>query len=245
MTSPVQINMWAGPRNISTTMMRAFEIRSDTQVIDEPFYAYYLRHSGAAHPMRNEAMASLPTSYNDVVALLNQPVEPSAPINFRKHIAFHLADTPMQPVDWITTQKSFLLIRDPRAMVASYAKKFDDVAPITASLEVQKHIYDTLIDNAATCPIVDASDILKNPASILSLLCAALEIPFSEKMLNWPAGPRASDGIWAPHWYDAVVKSTGFNKYQPKEIQLSAELEEIANQCMPIYAELFDNRLTV
>ena len=36
------INMWSGPRNISTAMMRSFENREDTEVWDEPFYAHYL-----------------------------------------------------------------------------------------------------------------------------------------------------------------------------------------------------------
>ena len=34
--------MWSGPRNISTAMMRAWENRPDTVVVDEPFYAHYL-----------------------------------------------------------------------------------------------------------------------------------------------------------------------------------------------------------
>ena len=32
-----RIAMWSGPRNISTAMMRSFENRKDTLVIDEPF----------------------------------------------------------------------------------------------------------------------------------------------------------------------------------------------------------------
>ena len=38
--------MWSGPRNISTAMMRSFGARSDAAVVDEPFYAYYLRETG-------------------------------------------------------------------------------------------------------------------------------------------------------------------------------------------------------
>ena len=46
----IRIAMWSGPRNISTAMMRSFENREDTFVIDEPFYAFYLSHSGFNHP---------------------------------------------------------------------------------------------------------------------------------------------------------------------------------------------------
>ena len=34
--------MWSGPRNISTALMRSFENRDDTAVLDEPFYAINL-----------------------------------------------------------------------------------------------------------------------------------------------------------------------------------------------------------
>ena len=50
--------MWSGPRNISTAMMRSFENREDTIVVDEPFYAYYLNESGLLHPAREQILKS-------------------------------------------------------------------------------------------------------------------------------------------------------------------------------------------
>ena len=50
MQAPVRIAMWSGPRNISTAMMRAWGNRDDTFVVDEPFYAFYLKKTGADHP---------------------------------------------------------------------------------------------------------------------------------------------------------------------------------------------------
>ena len=58
MIQPVRIAMWSGPRNISTAMMRAWGNRPDTFVIDEPFYAYYLRATGKQHPGADEIIAS-------------------------------------------------------------------------------------------------------------------------------------------------------------------------------------------
>ena len=60
MAEPTRIAMWSGPRNISTAMMRAFENRADTLVVDEPFYACYLERTGLDHPMRDEVLASQP-----------------------------------------------------------------------------------------------------------------------------------------------------------------------------------------
>ena len=35
-------------------------------------------------------------------------------------------------------------------------------------------------------------------------------------MLSWPAGRRETDGVWAPAWYDAVERSTGFGPPQDR-----------------------------
>ena len=60
----VRIAMWSGPRNISTALMRAFENRPDTAVIDEPFYAHYLYRTGADHPGRDEVIKSQSTNWH-------------------------------------------------------------------------------------------------------------------------------------------------------------------------------------
>ncbi|MFP4002617.1 MAG: HAD family hydrolase [Alphaproteobacteria bacterium] len=240
--STVRINMWAGPRNISTTMMRAFENRPDTAVLDEPFYAAYLQASGAEHPMREEILASLPRSWAGVVDLLDGPVPHGRDIRFHKHIAYHIADAELD-LDWLLRQRTFLLIRDPRAMVASYVKKFDDVAPITASFEVQIRIFEFLSAHGISCPVVDASDVLKAPRAMLTALCHALGIPFTDKMLSWPPGPRESDGVWGPHWYDAVTKSTGFKPFEARQISLAPELAALARTCAGPYEFLHERRL--
>ena len=52
----IRIAMWSGPRNISTAMMRSFENRPDTSVVDEPFYAAYLFETGLDHPLREAVL---------------------------------------------------------------------------------------------------------------------------------------------------------------------------------------------
>ncbi len=42
----MNLAMWSGPRNISTALMRSWENRPDTEVVDEPLYAYYLQRTG-------------------------------------------------------------------------------------------------------------------------------------------------------------------------------------------------------
>ena len=43
----VRINLWSGPRNVSTALMYSFAQRSDTAVVDEPLYGHYLRADGS------------------------------------------------------------------------------------------------------------------------------------------------------------------------------------------------------
>ena len=234
--------MFSGPRNISTTMMRAFENRPDTIVHDEPFYAAYLSESGAPHPMRQEILDAQSCVRADVIADLNAKPAGDEPISFEKHIAFHFAK--FDDYDWLKGVRIVQLIRDPFAMVASYANKYNDVAPIIDSLTVQRRIFEFATANGQSTPVVDARDVLEAPEAMLQALCDALDIPFDKAMLRWPRGRRASDGVWAPHWYDAVEKSTGFQPYQEKEICLSPAHEEIAAACRPDYDFLYERRLT-
>lgn len=230
--APIRIAMLSGPRNISTTMMRSFENRDDCIVADEPFYACYLKTSGAQHPLREETLASQSTDWKIVADELN--ARDGAEYSFEKHISFHFAFAP--GFDWLKGARVFHLIRDPRAMVASYKNKLDDVSPIIDSYRIQRRLYEK---NPA--PVIDAADVLKAPEATLRALCTALGMPFSEKMLSWPPGPRDSDGAWAAHWYDAVNASTGFNPYKAHQLRLPPELEAVAKACETDY-EFFHKR---
>ncbi len=237
------VSMWSGPRNISTTMMRAFEHRADTAAIDEPFYASYLARSGADHPYREETLAAQPNRFDDVVKWIETPPADGSPVLFLKHIAFHLPED--TALDFLFRHRNFLLIRDPRAMVASYSKKFEDVSPIVQSYEIERRILDELSARGLPCPVVDAADVLAAPEVVLRKLCASLGLEFNAAMLSWPAGQRGCDGVWAPHWYDAVWSSTGFNSPVEKPVDLSARLEAVADACMANYQVLHSQRLTV
>ncbi|WP_428409394.1 HAD family hydrolase [Hyphococcus sp.] len=232
--APIRIAMLSGPRNISTTMMRSFENRDDCIVADEPFYACYLNASGAKHPLREETLAAQSSDWKTVADELN--ARDGADYSFEKHISFHFAYA--HDFDWLKDARVFHLIRDPRAMVASYKNKLDDVSPIIDSYRIQRRLYEQ-----RPAPVIDAADVLKAPEKTLRALCAALGMPFSEKMLSWPAGPRASDGPWAPHWYDAVNASTGFKPYKAHALRLSPEMESIARACETDYAFFYSRTL--
>lgn len=235
----IVISMWSGPRNISTTMMRAFASRADMAAIDEPFYAEFLARTGVDHPYREETLAAWPQTFEGVLGWIAQ--DWPEPALFLKHIAYHLP--PGRDFSFLRGWRNFLLIRDPRAMVASFADRFEDVTPIVRSYEVELAILNDLAAHGLPCPIVDAADILAAPEATMRALCAALGLGFDPAMLSWKSGRRSEDGPWAAHWYEAVWASTGFKAPVEKKIILSSDLEAVAAQAAPAYRRLHERRL--
>ena len=242
-TPPIRIAMWSGPRNISTAMMRSFEARGDTAVSDEPFYAAYLARTGIDHPMRDEVMASQPRDPAAVAALLLGPVPENKPIWYQKHMTLHLLAGDV--LDWMGHVRNAFLIRDPTSVLASYALKRDDVTLADIGFVQQRELFESEAQRLGRPPpVVDAADIVANPARTLERLCKALGIPFTPAMLQWPPGRRATDGVWAPAWYQAVEKSTGFEA--PKHrfaTELPPHLKALADQARPHYDALAVYRL--
>ncbi len=79
---------------------------------------------------------------------------------------------------------------------------------------------------------------------MLRKLCEKLDIRFNKRMLNWPSGKRDTDGIWAPHWYSEVEKTTGFQPYSYGDTTLEDNWKKLYNQCMDDYEVLYKHRLT-
>jgi Sulfotransferase domain len=235
--TPVRIAMWSGPRTISTALMRSFENRADTTVVDEPLYGYYLAHTSAQHPGREEIIATMPTDWREVLAqLTSAPLPDGTSVYYQKHMTHHL----LPEIDRaaLAGLTHAFLIRDPRQLLASYARVRS--RPVLADLGLQQQAE---IFRAFGGPVIDSADILRDPLTALEALCDTLGIRFDPAMLSWPAGPRPSDGAWGPYWYDSVWRSTGFGAYRPQPADLPPELEPLAAACEQYYAELGAHRL--
>jgi hypothetical protein len=242
-TSGVRVGMWSGPRNISTAMMRAWENRPDTVVVDEPLYATYLLRTGLDHPGREDVIAAQPTSLGDAVAGLTAPLPEGVSVHYAKHMAHHL-DLSLDAA-WTDGFRNVLLIRDPGEVVASYVRSREACEPDDIGLLQQQWLLDRWDALAYDVPVIDSADFLRAPEDHLRWLCDWLGIGFTERMLAWPAGPRDSDGVWAPHWYDAVLASTGFEPYRPREVDLSPHDAAVAEACRPAYERLHERRVRV
>lgn len=237
--APVRIAMWSGPRTLSTATMRAWENRPDTVVVDEPLYAYYLAATGLDHPGRDAVLASQPTDWRTVVGSLTTDELPDgATISYQKHMTHHvLPEVDLGALEPLTHAH---LIRDPRRVLASYAKVREQ--PTVADLGVAQQV---ALHRRFGGPVIDSDDLLRDPEAVLRRLCAALGVPFDAAMLSWPAGPRRTDGVWAPYWYASVEASTGFGPYRGSDVpDLPGRLAALADECRPHYEELAAQRLT-
>lgn len=238
----IRVAMWSGPRNISTAMMRAWENRQDTAVVDEPFYACYLHHTGIVHPMQDEILDSQSTDWDEVIRFqLQSPLDEGQTIQYQKHMTHHMVAEINH--EWFATLKHAFLIRHPADVVASYSRKRGTVTAQDIGFSQQRELFDMAQSLGLPTPVVESSDVLKNPREKLTKLCAALQIPFDENMLAWPTGRRDSDGAWAPHWYNKVEASSGFAQYQKKNISLTAEQQAVVEECMDDYHALSQFKL--
>jgi len=240
---PKRIAMWSGARSLSTALMRAWESRPDTAVWDEPLFPPYLLLSGDDYHSRKKVLTQCETDWKKVVKkMTTEPIPEGKTIYYQKHIS-HLLLAQMG-MDWLPKLSNCILIREPHEMLTSLYQKWPEITLQRTGLphleQIFQYIYET---TGAISPIIDATDLQKNPRRTLSLLCEVVGVEFSEAMLSWSAGIRTTDGAWAKQWYDSVEKSTGFRPYKPKTDRIPEHLLDVFEQCNEIYQKLYKYRL--
>ncbi|MEM7256425.1 MAG: HAD family hydrolase [Pseudomonadota bacterium] len=234
-----RIAMWSGPRNISTAMMRAWENRNDTFVTDEPFYACYLNHTGIEHPGRAEILANQSTHWEVVIDDCLSLTQDQCAIHYQKHMTQHML--PHLRLDWLDKLVNVFLIRSPAEVIASYSQARPDLTAEDIGFAQQHRLYQHVKQHVHSQPLVMSSkQVLSDPAAALKKICRYCEVEFTDTMLQWPAGSRDSDGIWAPYWYSNVEQSTGFAPYQQKNITLDNNQQRIAERCEPYYQAMLE-----
>jgi Sulfotransferase domain len=242
MADAVRLAMWSGPRNISTALMRAFGNRPDTLVCDEPLYAHYLKATGLVHPGADEVIRCHEPDWRKVVAWLTGPVPEGKRVFYQKHMTHHLL--PEIERGWLGKLTNTFLIRDPREMIVSLDKIYPNPKLEDTGLPQQVEIFELVRRQTGRIPcVIDARDVLLDPPRLLRLLCDAVGLDFTEDMLAWPPGPRMTDGVWAKHWYGAVLQSTGFEPYRPREDVVPQRLAEVHEAAQRLYRQLHEHRL--
>jgi len=230
-----RIHLISGPRNISTALMYSFGNRADTDIVDEPFYAYYLtKHPEKNHPGRDLVLASQSNNYETV---LNDIVlaDSRSKYLFIKNMAHHLIDS-----DWSFLEKvsNVFLIRNPEQLIASFAQVISEPTMLDIGLKLEHDLFLHSQKLGQPAIVLDSNEVLKNPESLLNQLCDKLKIKFDRSMLSWKKGPRKEDGVWAEFWYKNVHNSQGFSKQKTSERSFPKHLSPLLEEASYYYNEL-------
>lgn len=243
MPIPCRIAMWSGPRNISTAMMRAWENRPDTVVVDEPFYAYYLARTGIDHPGAAEIIAHYDTYWRSIAAALTGDIPGGRAIYYQKHMTHHMLDE--IDLDWLLPLTNCFLIREPAQVIISLAKVLPNPSLEQTGFPRQVELFEFVRrETGITPPVIDARDVLTDPRGALTVLCDRIGVPFTDAMLHWQPGSRPTDGIWAKYWYAGVEQSTGFAPYQPPAESVPDSLRGLLARAQDLYDQMAQYRLT-
>ncbi|MGB0839450.1 MAG: hypothetical protein ACPGXL_04880 [Chitinophagales bacterium] len=235
---PIRINLISSPRNISTALMYSFANRADTQVVDEPLYAYYLQKTGKQHPGRDEIIQSMSTNGQQVWEGLTQDkLVANHSVLFIKNMAHHILDGDEA---YNLAFKNVLLIRNPKQLIASFAQVIPNPTMFDIGVEKQFQLLQYLETKGQKVFVMDSNEVLKNPEKVLMRLCEKLSIPFDQNMLSWQAGAIPEDGVWAKHWYTNVHRSTGFAKQKTSSRILPDDLVPLYKQAQPFYEAMYE-----
>ncbi|MDP6894649.1 MAG: hypothetical protein QGF73_04745 [Acidimicrobiales bacterium] len=230
----LRINCWSGPRNISTALMYSFRERADTTVVDEPFYAHYLRVSGREHPGHQEVLDSQ-DQYSDRVIQNVMMSDYATPVVFFKQMCHHLVDIDLSFLD---NCSNILLIREPSLVIRSHAKNVPDLKVSDIGLDIQNFLLNRILESGKAPVVVDSANLLTGPEAILKELCQHLEITFDDSMLSWEPGPKPEDGVWAKHWYKNTHESSAFSNKEPNRDPMPEKFLPVLEEATILYDNL-------
>ena len=237
----MRIAMWSGPRNISTALMRAWENRPDAWVVDEPLYAHYLTQVTVAHPGVDEVIQHHDGDWERVVAGLTGPIPHGRAVYYQKHMAHHWL--PHLRGEWVFSLTNAFLIRDPAEMLQPRRQDGAAGAPRHRAAAAGRDLPRRAGAHRRDAGRPRFRGRAEGPARRARPVLRAGRRRLRRAMLHWPPGRRATDGIWAKYWYDAVERSTGFEPWSPRPRQVAPELEPLLAECLPYYEELAAHRL--
>jgi len=229
------VNLIAGPRNLSTALMYSFAQRDDFNVLDEPFYGYYLKNTKTEtdHPATDEILRTMDVKEGVVVENI-QSLSGLKHV-FVKGMAHHYIG---KEPDFILKWDNVILIRHPEKLLISFSKVIDNPKLDDIGLKKGAELFLFLKENGKTPIVIDSDELMINPERYLKKMCKKLDIPFSDTMLSWQKGGIPEDGVWAPYWYTNVHNSEGFQKQKTNQLEFPKHLKPVLEEAMPFYNTL-------
>ena len=231
------ICLWASPRNISTALMYSFAQRSDVKVLDEPFYAHYLKNINPDidHPGKKEILDNQNTDLKIVVKEIDVLKQQYGCV-FIKNMTHHL-----RGADFSFAEKwyNIILTRDPQKSIISFSKVISNPTMDDLGYKLQYDLANFFTSKKINFKVISSENLLKNPKEVLSDVCEFSKMKFNSQMLSWRKGGIVEDGVWAKYWYKNVHNSAGFSPWvnKPSE-EINAHQFELLEQATHYYQQL-------
>ena len=231
------ICLWASPRNISTALMYSFAQRNDVKVLDEPFYAHYLKNINPDidHPGKKEILDNQSIDLKIVVKEIDVLKQQYGCV-FIKNMTHHLRGAEFSfAEEWY----NIILTRDPQKAIISFSKVIPNPTMDDLGYKLQYDLASFFTSKKMNFKVISSENLLKNPKEVLSDVCEFSKIKFNSQMLSWRKGGIVEDGVWAKYWYKNVHNSDGFSPWvnKPSE-KINANQFELLEQATHYYQQL-------
>lgn len=128
-------------------------------------------------------------------------------------------------------------------MLTSFQERVPDATIDDTGFPEMIEMLEILLDAGERPIVIDTKLLLQDPRRVLLELCHRLGVEFDEAMLSWPPGPKPEDGVWARYWYDSVHRSTGWQPWRPKDVELLPSVIDAYESALPLYERLVPYRI--
>jgi hypothetical protein len=236
--------LWTHPRSRSTAFERMMMERGDMTVWHEPFsYVYYV-HERRAGIDQEYIDPAHPTTYEDVRTHIVAGAEPG-PVFF-KDMAIHCWPHLQGDQAFVSRLTNTFLIREPASTIASFYAMYPEVRCDEIGYEQLWELFVRVQEVTQSLPVVvDADELVANPASMSRAYCEAVGLPFLPQALHWQANHHAAWDIWK-QWHVDVAQSTAFvpraNVYATT-VDNSTHLRTYYDYHLPFYQALHRHRI--
>jgi hypothetical protein len=235
--APRILALWSAPRCVSTAFFRMMIERGDFYAVHEPF-------SNLAEFGEVSVGGTTVTGEPALIARLRE-LAGAGPVFFKdttdERYPAVLADTAFLAEDAVHT----FLIRSPRETIASYYRLNPAVRAEQIGFGHQLQIFEAVRAATGRAPFVmDAAQLLADPAAVVAAFCAATGIDFRPDALSWQPGHR---GEWGPsqRWHEEVSRTSGFGatrrSTETVELTSNDRLAAMLDYQQPFYERLLEH----
>ena len=218
--------------------------RGDLATLHEPFLYLYYVHDARKRLPHLDVDPRRPTSYEAIRAMILETAS-TRPV-FVKDMCYYVKDRIHDDVDFIRRMSSTFLVRDPAQSIPSYYRLDPGVTLEEIGCEAQYRCFERFGEVSGHAPLViDAQDLVEDPAGTLRAYCRALELPFMPQALAWDAElPEAWRDVGA--WHADLAGSTGIALPRPSGrpgLDAAPHLRGYYEHHLPFYAKMRAHRL--